>query len=76
MTEKTKIISNKIRCKHCGDVIESKHRHDFVRCKCGKVAVDGGKSYLRRASQTEPENDYEELSEYINEEEFVKEGLL
>lgn len=76
MTEKTKIISNKVRCKHCGDVIESRHRHDFVRCKCGKVAVDGGKSYLRRAFQTEPENDYEELSEYTNEEEFVKEGLV
>jgi len=59
-----KIISNKVRCKHCGDVIESKHRHDFVWCKCGKVAVDGGKSYLKRAFQTNPDDDYEELSEY------------
>ena len=57
-----KIISNKVRCKHCGDVIESKHRHDFVWCKCGKVA-------LKRAFQTEPENDYEELSEYTDEQE-------
>lgn len=64
-----KIISNKIRCKHCGDVIESKHRHDFVWCKCGKVAVDGGKSYLKRAFQTEPKDDYEELSEYTDEQE-------
>lgn len=64
-----KIISNKVRCKHYGDVIESKHRHDFVWCKCGKVAVDGGKSYLKRAFQTEPENDYEELSEYTDEQE-------
>ena len=64
-----KIISNKVRCKHCDDVIESKHRHDFVRCKCGKVAVDGGKSYLKRAFQTIPEDDYEELSEYTDEQE-------
>ena len=43
-----KIITNKIRCKKCGDVIESTHRHDFKFCKCGVVAVDGGKDYLRR----------------------------
>ena len=41
-------MSNKIKCKKCGDIIESKTRHDFVSCKCGAVAVDGGDSYLRR----------------------------
>lgn len=34
-----------IRCKKCGDVIESTHRHDFKFCKCGAVAADGGKDY-------------------------------
>ena len=43
-----KIIKNSIKCKLCGDVIESKHRHDFVECKCGACAVDGGHDYLRR----------------------------
>ena len=38
-----KIITNKIRCRKCGDVIESKYTHDFRFCKCGAVAVDGGK---------------------------------
>ena len=33
-----KIITNKIKCKKCGDVIESTHRHDFKLCKCGAVA--------------------------------------
>lgn len=47
------------RCRLCGDVIESKHRHDFVRCKCGAVAVDGGRAYLRRIGNPE---DFEELS--------------
>ena len=43
-----KIKINKIRCKRCGDIIESKTAHDFKFCKCGVVAVDGGKEYLRR----------------------------
>ena len=55
-----KIIVNMIRCKKCGDVIESTHRHDFKFCKCGAVAVDGGKDYLRRCGNRE---DWEELSE-------------
>ncbi len=54
-----KIIVNKIKCKKCGDIIESIHRHDFKFCKCGAVAVDGGKDYLRRLGY---EEDYEELS--------------
>jgi Zn finger protein HypA/HybF involved in hydrogenase expression len=56
------IVKNAIRCNHCKDEIESVHRHDFKYCKCGKVAVDGGKDYLKRAFQTTPETDYTELS--------------
>lgn len=58
-----KIIKNAIRCRHCGDVIESTHVHDFKYCSCGTVAVDGGKSYLKRVFKTSPE-DLEELSEW------------
>ena len=54
-----KIIINKIKCKKCGDIIESKHRHDFKICRCGAVAVDGGHDYLRRCGEL---GDYEELS--------------
>jgi hypothetical protein len=39
------ILRNSIKCNHCNDEIESKHVHDFVRCKCGKVGVDGGLAY-------------------------------
>ena len=42
------ILSNKIQCKQCGDVIESKHVHDFKMCECNAVGVDGGRDYLRR----------------------------
>lgn len=57
----TKILVNKIRCKKCGDVIESKSVHDFKFCKCESVAVDGGHNYLRRLGEFE---DWEDLSEY------------
>lgn len=57
-----KILTNKIKCKTCGEIIESKSVHDFVMCKCGRVGVDGGHYYLKRTF-TESQNDYEELSE-------------
>ena len=41
------LLRNSIKCNHCNDEIESKYRHDFVTCKCGKVSVDGGKDYGR-----------------------------
>lgn len=44
---KDKIKSNKIKCKSCGDIIESKDLYDFKRCSCGKVAVDGEKNILK-----------------------------
>jgi hypothetical protein len=47
------IIRNSIRCLKCGDEIESKHRHDFRRCRCGAVAVDGGQTWLRRVGRFE-----------------------
>ena len=60
------IIQNKIRCNKCLDVIESTHRHDFKFCKCGAVAVDGGKDYLRRLGDL---HDMEELSQLTDERE-------
>lgn len=56
-----KILVNKIKCKKCGDIIESKSVHDFVTCKCGAVSVDGGHNYIRRCGNQE---DFEDLSEY------------
>jgi hypothetical protein len=42
------IIQNEVKCTRCNDIIWSAHRHDFVGCKCGAPAVDGGTEYLRR----------------------------
>lgn len=57
----TKIIRNRAQCLLCGDIIESRSRHDFVTCTCGALSVDGGHSYIRRAFINQ--EDYEELSE-------------
>ena len=58
------IISNKIRCRNCGIIIESLHRHDFKWCPCGACAVDGGVAYLKRSGNP---MEYEELSDFENE---------
>lgn len=55
-----RITRNAIRCKKCGDVIESKTVHDFKFCSCGSCAVDGGHDYLRRCGNF---GDWEEMSE-------------
>ncbi|OLA34489.1 MAG: hypothetical protein BHW38_03000 [Firmicutes bacterium CAG:321_26_22] len=59
MKKKEEIIRNKIKCKKCGDIIESKSTNDYKRCSCGAVAVDGGIDYLKRVGN---EEDYKELS--------------
>lgn len=56
------ILSNKIKCNRCLDIIESKHTHDFVTCSCGESSVDGGTSYLRRRGL-----DYTDFSEVVSE---------
>lgn len=56
---KTRRRKNRIKCNHCGSVIESKHRHDMVWCSCGKVYTDGGRDYFRRGGY--PEIDYVEI---------------
>ena len=43
---------NRIKCKHSGDIIESISVHDFKFCSCGKVAIDGGKCYIKRIWNT------------------------
>lgn len=60
-----KIKRNAVKCRHCGQVVESKTRHDLQVCQCGRVAVDGGKAYLRRLGNA---GDYIELAEYEEQE--------
>lgn len=40
-------MRNRAQCRKCKKIIESKHRHDFVGCDCGAIALDGGTDYVR-----------------------------
>ncbi len=50
---------NAAKCNKCDDVIASFNTHDFKKCKCEAIAVDGGHDYLRRTAN---EMDCAELS--------------
>ena len=42
------LVRNAVRCIACGSVLESKHRHDYVKCHCpNETACDGGLDYQR-----------------------------
>lgn len=43
------IRRNSAKCEECNTEIVSRHRHDYVVCSCGAVAVDGGRDYLKRS---------------------------
>jgi len=66
----SRIRTNRIKCKKCGDIIESHHVHDFKWCSCGAVAVDG--EYLSRLGNKE---DFEELSHFIKLAEITTDGF-
>jgi len=38
---------SKAQCLDCLGFMESKHRHDFVKCDCGNAFLDGGDDYIR-----------------------------
>jgi len=56
------LLVNRCKCRVCGDIIESKHRHDLVACQCGTIFTDGGKDYVRRGAKYP--DDIIDLSEY------------
>lgn len=49
-----KLIRNAVQCVGCMEIIESKHRHDFVGCSCGATFVDGGLAYNRVGWKEDP----------------------
>ena len=56
------LIRNAIQCLNCNDIIESIHRHDYVKCSCGGCMTDGGLDYIHRAHN--PKVDFVELDLY------------
>lgn len=43
----------KVKCRKCRNIIQSQHRHDFVWCPCGAIAIDGGNAYTRLVGNAE-----------------------
>ena len=42
------LTKNSVKCLMCNTVLESKHRHDYVKCHCpNETACDGGLEYQR-----------------------------
>ena len=66
-----KIIHNRIRCKNCGDIIESKSLHDFVVCSCGACFTDGGHDYIRRGWDSLYGENEEDVMDYLDEYEEI-----
>lgn len=52
------IWMNSAKCRKCEDVIVSANKHDYVSCKCGAIALDGGSWYSRNIGNPE---DFESL---------------
>lgn len=48
-----KILRNSVRCKKCGVNIESESTFSMIECRCGAVAVAGGKKFLNRYGKKE-----------------------
>lgn len=58
-----RILRNRAKCLVCGEILESKCRHDFKTCNCGNLSVDGGKDYIRRCVKNVDK--FEELTEFL-----------
>jgi hypothetical protein len=56
-----KLVRNAALCLECDDVVESTHSHDFVRCFCENLFVDGGLDNPRRGFRS---NEWVDLCEY------------
>ncbi len=58
------LVRNAVRCIACGSVLESKTRHDYVKCQCpNETACDGGLEYQRTLAVDLDK--VENLSKYI-----------
>lgn len=56
------LLASKVKCKACGGVIESRSRHDYKTCECGKTMIDGGFDYQRLGGAPEDVSEYAEMT--------------
>ena len=41
------LIVSAAQCPKCLEIIVSGSHHDYHRCSCGEIAIDGGREYVR-----------------------------
>lgn len=60
-----RVVRNRAQCLDCGMILESKHVHDWVHCRCekGGIFVDGGREYLRRGGDLDKIREMAEVEE-------------
>lgn len=61
-----KVTINKVGCKRCNDIIESKHEHDFRKCKCGLIFIDGGTTYQKHGLSVNLTEEKDRIENYID----------
>lgn len=42
-----------IKCRQCGDIIQSEYPGQYVKCSCGEIAVDQTEYYKRVIGNSE-----------------------
>ena len=47
MDQKKRTSGPRAKCFYCGEIIQSKHRHDMAWCRCQRSFIDGGADYIR-----------------------------
>ena len=48
-----RLVKNSAQCAQCGQVLVSRHVHDFQSCACGAIFIDGGNEYFRAGGSAE-----------------------
>jgi len=59
-------LVNKVRCKKCDDIIESRSTYDFKTCKCGTISIDGGKEYQKVSWKSDNPSEPSSDEDYID----------
>jgi len=65
----------KIKCNHCGDILEGDKKGTYIQCSCGKCAIDETPYYWRIIGNfedfevLEPEEARKEMEDVQNESE-------
>lgn len=61
-----------IKCPYCKEIIYSRARHDFRRCSCRKIFVDGGREYLKYGGEELENIEIYEIELEVENKELIK----